>query len=105
MNTFIVAATVISALGGISGVVSAYRSRAEKRQIEAQARKLEVEPEFLLMREHREFTTGVLRRLKDADYKIERQETHIRALEEELRRHGITPPPWPPLRVVDDDAG
>ena len=104
MNTVIVVASLVSALGGIAGGVSVYQMRAQKRQINAQAKKLEVEPEVLLSQQAMDMFDRVVKQLRTEEAKSARLEAHVRELEDVLRKHGITPPPWPPLKVVDDDT-
>lgn len=99
----------LSVLATVVGGGALFYIRETRRKILAEARKLEVEPEVLLSEQAMRMLDRIETRLvaeeaKSArlEAKNDRLEEHVRALEEELRRHEITPPQWPPLRVVDD---
>lgn len=107
MSGWQIFALVMSSLAGLGVVGSFLYIRETRRKITAEAKKLEVEPEVLLSQQAMEMYDRLRAELKDTQQELrsertarERVESHVRELEDELRRHGITPPRWPPLESV-----
>lgn len=104
MSPLVVLFGGISALGGLTGIATFAYVTATRRKINAEAAKLEVEPNVLLSQAAMEMYDRVTARLRETEAKNERLETHVRELETVLREHGITPPRWPPLESVRGDS-
>lgn len=103
MSTLSQVFTVVSGLGTLGTLAVFFYVREMRRKLLAEAKKLEVEPEVLLSQQAMDMFDRVVRQLRTAEAKNERLEAHVRELEVVLRQHNITPPPWPPLKVVGDD--
>lgn len=106
MTTLVAVFTAVSALGGLGGLVAFAYVSVTRRKINAEARKLEVEPDVLLSKQAMEMYDRVSREAKDATARADALAAHMIELEQILRQHGITPPPfrWPPITVVRDGA-
>lgn len=108
MNLLVAAFTAISAVGGLGGIAAFAYVSATRRKINAEAKKLDVDADVLMSKQAIELYDRVSREAKDARRRIARLETHVRELEDVLRRHGITPPPFrwpPPLEAANHDEG
>jgi hypothetical protein len=105
MTTLVAVFTAISALGGLGGLAAFAYVSVTRRKINAEARKLEVEPDVLISQQAMEMYDRMAKRAKDAEAKADALAAHIVELERVLREHGITPPPfrWPPLGLVSGD--
>lgn len=106
MTTLVAVFTAVSALGGLGGLAAFAYVSATRRKINAEAKKLDVDADVLLSGKALEMYDRVSKEAREARRRIAKLEAHIRELEEVLRKHGITPPPfrWPPLEAVDDDS-
>lgn len=101
--------TAISALGGLGGLAAFAYVTATRRKINAEAKKLDVDADVLMSDRALEMYDRVTREAKDLRSQVggclARQsalEEHVRLLEDELRTHGIKPPPfrWPVLEIA-----
>jgi len=106
VTTLVGVFTAISALGGLGGLGALFYVGVTRRKINAEARKLEVEPDVLISQQAMNMYDRVSREAKDARQRADALAAHVIELETILREHGIVPPPfrWPPLGLVNDDT-
>lgn len=102
MTTLVAVFTALSTIGTLGGLSAFFYVRANLTKIRAEAKKLEVEPDVLISQQAMEMYDRMAQRAKDAEAKADALAAHIVELEQVLREHGITPPPfrWPPLGLV-----
>ena len=93
------ATTLIAGLlgGGI------WWAKAMRAKIQAEADKLGVDKSVLMNEQTWKQLTRVERINKQLAEELDECKAHVRALESELESRGYKPPPWPPLKVVNED--